>query len=144
MDKYVSIVKLSAPGQEKVVGCGSQSHGFGQSVVPHVVGIASNALGAAQYLHPTVHSDFPGRLVAFARDHAFLLVVNIHLKGRSHLSLPIYARDAARLRLGLAQCGQEQPGQNRDDGDHDEQFDQGESAGGCDVFALSHGSSSTR
>jgi len=40
-----------------------------------------------------------------------------------------HALNPVRLRLGGGEGGQQEAGQNRDNGDHDQKFDQGEAAG---------------
>ena len=60
--------------------------------------------------------------------------VGVHRPGKPQLFHVVEARDALRLGPGLRQGRQEQPGEDRDDGDDDQQLDQGEatSPGGND------------
>ncbi len=50
----------------------------------------------------------------------------VHAGPKEHHTIA-EARDRLPIRLGSGQCRQKHPGQDRDDGDHDQQFDQGES-----------------
>ena len=54
-------------------------------------------------------------------------IVGIHGEGQSLLPKVVGATDPLRPVLGVGQGRQQHPGQNRDDGDHHQQFDQRES-----------------
>jgi hypothetical protein len=55
------------------------------------------------------------------------VVIRIHDPGQSDLMV-VGALGAFGLFFGLRQRGQQHRGENRDDGDHDQQFDQGETS----------------
>jgi hypothetical protein len=57
-----------------------------------------------------------------------LVVVHRHFEAEDDLPLIAQALDAARLFLRLGQRGQEQASEDRDNGDNDEQFDEGEAS----------------
>ena len=59
------------------------------------------------------------------RDPIFV-VTAIYNPGQRELFVVVQAGDALRLGFRLAQGRQQYPGENRDDGDHHEQFDQRE------------------
>ena len=58
-----------------------------------------------------------------------LVVADVQLPCREQLPLIVQAIDAGGVALGLGQGRQQQAGEDRDDGDHDQQFDQREALG---------------
>ena len=58
-----------------------------------------------------------------------LVVADVQLPCREQLPLIVQAIDAGGIALGLGQGRQQQAGEDRDDGDHDQQLDQREALG---------------
>ena len=69
----------------------------------------------------------------YARDSASqalgMLIVRV-APGHAELAMVVQALDALGLLLSLGECGQQHRGKNRDDGNHHEQLDEGESGTG--------------
>jgi hypothetical protein len=59
-------------------------------------------------------------------ERGVLVVVGVHLDGEDELSGAGHLLDHAGLAFGAAQGGEEEGGEHRHDGDHHQQFDQGE------------------
>ncbi len=67
------------------------------------------------------------RQVAVVRRKTVVIVVNVHDPRETKLAEIVQTFDRLGLELRLAQRWQKQAREDGDDGDHDQQFDQGES-----------------
>src|SRR2546421_2145387 len=64
--------------------------------------------------------------IEFGRRKPVLVVIRVHENCKAHLPEVVQAACLLAILLRAGQRGQEHTGQNRDDGNHDQQFDQGE------------------
>ena len=69
---------------------------------------------------PNVSSRCAG--IVFVRRQEVIVIAGVHAPADHHLLAVIHAADALRLGPGLGERGQQQPGEDGNDGDHDEQF----------------------
>ena len=68
-------------------------------------------------------------LIAVGRE-SITVVLGVELHEQADLAQVVQATGPLRLRFGEVERGQEQGGENRDDGDDNQQFNQGEGAAG--------------
>ena len=54
------------------------------------------------------------------------MIIVVHKPTQQELTVVIHAEDGLRFGFGFRERGQEEPGKDGNDGDHDEQFDEGE------------------
>src|SRR5688572_8256869 len=96
---------------------------FGNEELVGVVGLCAPGLNAVD---PVIVLGF-GLTDAVVVNIAIIVVIGIKLPAEGELLYVVDAGDAFALFLGLAEGGQEEPGEDRNDGDDDEEFDEGES-----------------
>src|SRR4030095_1543006 len=70
----------------------------------------------------------PGACAVRARK-SLIIILGVERPCQGQLPMVVQATDAMRLGFGLAQGRQQHAGEDRNDGDHNQQFDQGEGAG---------------
>ena len=94
----------------------------------HLVGVVGDADDIQVAAHPSFVDiiDFPDGTPSLIGRHLVVVVPSIQHRRQPHLLLIAQALNALRLGFRFAQCGQKHRRENRDDGDDDEQFDEGE------------------
>ncbi len=95
-----------------------------------IVRIALGGLGAGEPASPGPVRNFAasaGRSPIRRTDELVVVVLGIESPGHGKLFVVIHANDALPLGFRLGEGGEEHSGENRDDGDDDQEFDEGES-----------------
>ena len=79
---------------------------------------------------PALNSDRPDALRRIGKGgrNVAAEIINVQAPGKIQLLGVVHAHDAVRFRLRFRKGGQKEAGEDRDDGDHDQQFDKGETA----------------